>query len=581
VLAVDQAVRNLGQAPYLVGALAASLPVPAHAVELLDLTGRWTRERSPQRHPLHQGTWLREGRHGRSGHDSPLVMAAGTAGFGFRAGQVWAGHLAWSGDGAWWAERNADGQAGLGAAELLGQAEVSLGQGESYQAPTYLAVYSGRGLDGVTAAFHQFVRARPSHPRAPRPVVLNTWEAVYFDHRLERLAELADVAARVGVERFVLDDGWFNGRRNDRAGLGDWYVDAGVWPDGLGPLIEHVSRLGMRFGLWVEPEMVNADSDLFRAHPDWVLGQPGRLPLSWRHQQVLDLADPGAYAYILERLDALLREYDIAFLKWDHNRDLIEPGHAGRPGTHAQTLATYRLMDELRARHPGLEIESCASGGARVDLGILARTDRVWASDSNDALERQHIQLWTGLLLPPELVGAHVGPPEAHTTGRGHGLPFRAATALFGHFGIEWDIAAASAEEQKALAEAIAVYKRLRGLLHGGEVVRGDDPEASAILHGIVALDRTEAVFAWVQLAPSTLSVPGRARLPGLDPDAVYLVEPLAVGGEPLLTHSAAPPWYAAGGVSLGGRALAEAGLELPVLAPEQALVLHLRREAT
>jgi alpha-galactosidase len=408
-------------------------------------------------------------------------------------------------------------------------------------------------------------------------VVHNTWEAVYYDHRLERLTELADVAARIGVERFVLDDGWFRHRRNDTAGLGDWYVDESVWPDGLGPLIRHVRGLGMEFGLWVEPEMVNPDSDLFREHPDWVLAQPGRLPPSWRHQHVLDLVNPAAYAYILERLDALLTGNDIAFLKWDHNRDLLEPDHGGRPGAHAQTLAIYRLLDELRARHPDVEIESCASGGARVDLGILARTDRVWASDTNDALERQHIQLWTQLLLPPELVGSHVGPMEAHTTGRRHSLSFRAATALFGHFGIEWDIASASAEERDALAAAIAVYRDLRPLLHGGEVVRADHADPSALLHGVVAPDRSEAVFAYVQLTASTLATPGVARLPGLDPDRAYRVEPIMVAGPPRTSQIRPPPWYADGGVTVTGRLAAEAGVQLPLLTPEQALVLRVR----
>ena len=422
------------------------------------------------------------------------------------------------------------------------------------------------------------MRDRPGHPRTPRPVVLNTWEAVYFDHRLERLTELADVAARLGVERFVLDDGWFGNRRNDTAGLGDWHVAVDVWPDGLNPLIAHVRKLGMEFGLWVEPEMVNPDSDLFRAHPDWVLsgsGRPGRLPEAWRHQQVLDLANPDCYAYIRDRLDALLGDHDIAFLKWDHNRDLIEAGHAGRPGVHAQTLAVYRLLDELRERHPGVEIESCASGGGRVDLGILHRTDRVWASDTNDALERQPIQRWTQLLVPPELVGSHVGPPRAHTTGRVHSLAFRVATALFGHFGIEWDIASASAAEQEALAEAIAFYRRMRPLLHGGQVVRADHPNPAAYLHGVVAADRAEALFAYVQLTASAFETPGLARLPGLDPGRAYRVEPVAVAGEPETKQAVAPAWLEAGGVTLGGRALAEVGLPLPVLRPEQALLLH------
>jgi alpha-galactosidase len=576
VLETGHVLRNDGDAPYLVEQLAASLPLPARAVEVLDLTGRWCRERIPQRHPLPHGAWVREGRHGRTGHDATLVLAVGTPGFGFRSGEVWGAHLAWSGDAVHWAERGPDGHAGVGAAELLGPSELALGPGEEYATPALLAAYSADGLDGLSGAFHRFVRDRPSHPRRPRPVVLNTWEAVYFDHRLDRLTALAEVAARLGVERFVLDDGWFGNRRNDTAGLGDWYVAVDVWPDGLNPLIDHVRRLGMEFGLWVEPEMVNPDSDLFRAHPDWVLSPPGRLPEPWRHQQVLDLANPDCYAFIRDRLDELLRDHDIAFLKWDHNRDLLEAGHAGRPGVHAQTLAVYGLLDELRARHPGVEIESCASGGGRVDLGIMRRTDRVWASDTNDALERQHIQRWTQLLLPPELVGTHVGPPRSHTTGRTHDLAFRVATALFGHFGIEWDIASASAEEQEAIAEAIACYKRLRPLLHGGQVVRADHPDPAAYLHGVVAGDRAEALFAYVQLTASAFETPGLARLPGLDPDRAYRVEPLEVAGAPETKQAAGPPWYEAGGVTLGGRVLGEVGLPLPVLRPEQALLLHL-----
>jgi alpha-galactosidase len=582
VLELGSTIRNLGEEPYLVGQLAATLPVPARAVELLDLTGRWCRERIPQRHLLPQGAWVRQGRHGRTGHDATLVLAAGTPGFGFQTGEVWGLHLAWSGDSVHWAERSPDGHAGVGAAELLGPSEVALGPGEAYATPPVLAVYSAEGLDGLSAACHRYVRDRPQHPRSPRPVVLNTWEAVYFDHRLDRLTELAEVAARLGVERFVLDDGWFGGRRDDTAGLGDWYVAADVWPDGLNPLIGHVRKLGMEFGLWVEPEMVNPDSDLFRAHPDWVLSGAGRgrlperLPQAWRNQQVLDLANPDCHGFIRDRLDALLGEHDIAFLKWDHNRDLIEAGHDGRPGVHAQTLAVYRLLDELRRRHPGVEIESCASGGGRVDLGILARTDRVWASDTNDALERQHIQRWTGLLLPPELVGSHVGPARSHTTGRTHDLAFRAATALFGHFGIEWDIASASSEEQAALAGAIAVYKRLRPLLHGGRVVRADHPNPAAYLHGVVAADGAEALFAYVQLTASAFETPGLARFPGLDPDRAYRVEPLEVAGGPETKQAVAPRWLEAGGATLTGRVLGEAGLPLPVLRPEQALLLHL-----
>ena len=574
VLAVRHTLRNRGVDAYALEALAAILPLPPVAREVLDLTGRWCRERSPQRRPLGHGSWVREGRHGRTGHDAPLLLVAGTPGFGFRGGEVWGVHLGWSGDASAWAERLADGTASLGAAERLEPGEVILAPGEAYATPWLYAAWSDRGLDGLSAALHSFVRARPSHPHTPRPVVLNTWEAVYFDHRLDRLSELADVAAEVGVERFVLDDGWFGGRRDGSSSLGDWHVSDEVWPDGLAPLIAHVRGRGMEFGLWVEPEMISPDSELFRAHPDWALAVPGRLPPPWRDQQVLDLVRPEAFQHILERLDALLGEYEIAFLKWDHNRDLVEAAHDGRPAVHAQTLAVYALLDELRARHPGVEIESCSSGGARVDLGILARTDRVWASDTNDALERQSIQRWTGLLLPPELVGSHVGPPRAHTTGRSHDLSFRVATALFGHFGIEWDIAAATPEERAGLAEAIAFYKRVRALLHGGTVVRADHHDPAAHVHGVVAPGGEEAVFAYVQLASSADEVPGAARLEGLAPDRAYRVRPVPLAGGPRLQQAAPPAWMDGDGPVLSGRALATAGLQMPVLMPEQALLL-------
>jgi alpha-galactosidase len=577
LLRLRHTLRNDGDAPYTVNELSCALPIPAHATELLDLTGRWCRERQPQRHPLELGGWVRENRRGRTGHDATIGLLAGTPGFGDRHGEVWAVHVGWSGNHLSYAERWPSGEGVLGAGELLLPGEIELAPGAEYATPWVYAAYSPRGLDGIAAAFHRYLRGRPHHPGPdrPRPVVLNTWEAVYFDHDLDRLRALADAAAELGVERFVLDDGWFRHRRHDRAGLGDWYVDETVWPQGLDPLIGHVRALGMQFGLWVEPEMVNPDSDLYRAHPDWILQAGGRVPPSFRHQQVLDLANPDAYDHIRSRLDALLSENDIGYLKWDHNRDIVDGGHRGHPGVHAQTLAIYRLLDELRAAHPGVEIESCSSGGARVDLGILERTDRVWASDCNDALERQAIQRWTGLFLPPELVGSHIGPPRSHTTGRVHDLSFRAATALFGHAGIEWDVTAAAPEERAALASWIGFYKRHRGLLHSGEVVHADHPDPAAAVHGVVAGDRAEALYAYVQLATSRFGVPAPARLPGLDPARGYLVEPVHPAGPPRTSQRLPPPWYAAGEVTLPGAVLGAAGLAMPALNPEQALLLR------
>lgn len=563
------AVTNTGDGPYHLAELGLALPVPAQATEILDLTGRHLRERAPQRHAFTLGTHLRENRRGRTGSDATLLHIVGSAGFGFRSGEVWGLHVAWSGNHRSLAERTPAGQAVLAGGELLLPGEIRLAPGATYRSPWVYGAYGRQGLDELAGRFHRELRARGTHPASPRPVTLNTWEAVYFDQDLATLERLARAAAEVGAERFVLDDGWFRGRRDDRAGLGDWYVDEEVWPDGLHPLIDTVRGLGLRFGLWVEPEMINPDSDLARAHPEWVLAaSPGRTPPASRHQQVLALARPDAYAYVLDRLDALLREYRIDYLKWDHNRDLVDAA------AHHQTAAVYRLMDELRSRHPQLEIESCSSGGGRVDLGVLERTDRVWTSDCIDALERQRIQRWTGLLLPPELLGAHVGAPVAHTTGRTHTLDFRAGTALFGHFGIEWDLMTASAVERVRLAEWVALYKALRPLLHSGTVVRGDHPDPALWVQGVVAKDGGRAVFALVQMATSVQSPAGRVRLPGLDPDAEYHLSPMAPGDRPEGPFTSALPWWEKG-VTLPGRVLAEVGVQAPTLFPERLVLVE------
>jgi alpha-galactosidase len=446
-------------------------------------------------------------------------------------------------------------------------------------------VHSSQGLDGISQRLHRSQRARAVHTGSPRPLVLNTWEAVYFDHDLQRLQELADTAAAVGVERFVLDDGWFGGRRDDLRGLGDWWVSPDLWPEGLGPIVKHVKGLGMEFGLWFEPEMVNVDSDLVRTHPEWVLGPRAGHPREWRHQQVLDLANPEAAAHIEAQVSGLVGEYGIDFIKWDHNRDLHEAVRSDdsgtdRPAVHAQTAAFYALLDRLRASHPGLEIESCASGGARVDLGVLARTDRIWTSDCNDALERAQIQRWTSLLVPAEVMGTHIGGPTAHTTHRTLDLSFRMLMALQGHAGLEWDITTCDPSEREALARWAALYKELRPLVHTGDLVRVDLPgDDGLLLTGTVAADRAHAAYTVVRTHTAPAAVPGLVPLPGLDPERTYTVRVRGEVGLPHTVQVAVPGWFAQaldGGLRLSGALLGQVGLPMPVLAPAQGFLLHL-----
>ncbi|KRE23355.1 alpha-galactosidase [Agromyces sp. Soil535] len=596
VLSADLSIENDSDAasagPYLVDGLRALLPLPDRATELLDFTGKWCRERAPQRLPFAFGTYARRARRGKPGHDSPYLLAAGTAGFGFAHGEVWGMHLAWSGDGEYLAERLPEGAGVLsrviGAGELLRSGELILQPGERYDAPTVLFTWSDRGLDGVSARFHRRLRARAHHPGTPRPLLLNTWEAVYFDHELDRLVEIADRAAEAGVERIVLDDGWFQGRRDATTGLGDWLVDETVWPDGLGPFVEAVRARGMQFGLWFEPEMISPDSDLARAHPDWVLAPRQGAGATARNQQVLDIANPDAYHLVLERISTLVAEYGIDYLKWDHNRDLMEPvarrNGGDRPLVHAQTLALYRMLDELRSRHPKLEIETCSGGGGRVDLGILDRTDRVWASDCNDPVERARIERWTRMLVPPELIGSHVGAHRSHTTSRETDLSFRLAVALTAHAGIETDLTAATDDDLRTITAWSALYRELRGLLHTGDVVNADLADDDAMLTGIVAPGGERALFTWARLATSPDGQSGRVRFPGLDAGARYRVRVRTELG-PVSRHEASDPaWIeeavSDAGIELPGAVLAVAGVPLPTLNPQQALLFDVKRLA-
>jgi alpha-galactosidase len=572
-LCVSATVTNEGDSRYLLDALTVSLPVPSSARDLTTYSGRWSRESATHRQTIDHGAWTTENRTGRTSHEYPPTVWWSTTDAREWSGEVWGVHLEWSGNHAVLAELLPDGRRYAQLGELLMPGEVCLDPGASYTTPKVVGAYGANGFTSASWVLHRHVRS-VAPKVAARKVLLNTWEATYFNHDTAALSALADAAADLGVERFVLDDGWFGARRNDRAGLGDWVVSREVYPQGLAPLIAHVQSRGMDFGIWIEPEMVNRESDLVRAHPDWVLHAVDYEPVMARHQLVLDLTNEQAFAHVFAQLDALLRDHDIAFVKWDMNRPLIHASAAdGAAGAHRQTLAFYRLLDSLRTAHPQVEFESCASGGGRIDHAVLSRAVRVWTSDCNDPLERQHIQRGTGMWVPNEMLGMHVGAKQSHTTGRSHSIELRVITALFGWMGVECDPQKLNDHDRSVLREAIALHKQHRALLHSGDAVRFDLDDDTALAHGVFAADRRTALLAYVQLQTSPWLVVPRWRIAGLDLDRTYTVTHLPLGRLGGIGHTQ-PEWMTTP-LTCTGRELAVVGLQPPSLWPESGMLVH------
>ena len=561
---------------YILNELFYWLPLSDRATQTLDFAGRWSNERNPQRKDISVGRWVRDSHEGRSGHNYTIGQIALNHATNFESGEAWAVSLAWSGDSQYCVEKNYEGLQSIGAAEVLLPGEVILRKGESYKAPEFFAWYSSEGLDGLAQRLHSHIRARKVHPKKARPLTLNMWEAIYFNHDEKKVRELVDIAAEIGVERVVLDDGWFGSRRNDRSGLGDWVVSKDMWPNGLTDIVDYVLSKKMEFGLWFEGEMVNPDSDLYRAHPDWILNVDGRVPPTWRHEYVLNLDKPEVFEHVLSQTNQILQSHKISYIKWDHNRTLIDAGSNNLPAVRKQTLALYRLFAELKKANPGLEIESCASGGGRIDLGIIDLVDRFWTSDNNDALERQTMQRWTQQFIPPELLGTHIGSDPGHQTGRHLSLAFRAATALFGHAGLERDLTSLAKEELAQLKNWIDVYKAKRSLLHTGDVVRIDYPDESHYLHGVISKEKKDALFAYVQLRPIITSHAPQIRIRGLKESSRYSISVLSAAGSAEFMAITPPPWIT-NGAQLSGSELENVGLPAPILRPENALLLEIR----
>ncbi len=565
-------ISNRSETPLEVERLAAlALPVPARFTQFTAFSGRWAAEMQEHRSAIASGGIMRESAIGKPGF-------AGAGWVLLHAGEETLGaHLAWSGD-AWLtlapdAQGSGDGRAMLMMGAGWSRGEVVLPPGESFTTPPAMFALAP-DRSALAQAFHVYARTEVLPWRATwgqRKVHLNSWEALGFDLSEAGLIALAEDAAALGIERFVLDDGWFGGRRNDQTSLGDWFVSPDVFPNGLTPLIERAHALGMDFGLWVEPEMVSPDSDLYRQHPDWCLhAEGGAERATMRGQLVLDMARAEVRDYLFQRLDALLAEHPIAYLKWDHNRDLF-------PSAPRQTEGFYDLVDRLRTAHPHIEIESCSSGGGRIDMAVLSRTHRVWPSDNNDAIERLRIIPAWSQFLPLEVLGSHVGPSPNPITGRRAAMDFRAKVAMFGHMGVEADPARMTDKERATLAAHIALYKQWRGVLHSGALWRLDHPDAGVTGMMVTHYDKALALAAQTGFSPVFDAAP--VRFVGLEPQARYRVT-LPEPWPPRARHYLANPDAWRDGLTLSGSALMTQGLALPLTHPETAWLIALEKIA-
>ncbi|MFI9123535.1 alpha-galactosidase [Streptomyces bikiniensis] len=506
-----------------------NLPVRAD-YRLSSLHGQWAAEFAVQRRALAVGETTVSSRRGHTGHQSNPWVAVDGGAATESDGEVWCMALAGSGSWRITGVRSPEGRCGVICGAGHEGVELALAAGASWTAPVSAGAYSPEGFGGASRALHAYARASVL-PRAERvrPVLYNSWEATSFEVTFDNQRRLADLAAELGAELFVVDDGWFGRRDDDRAGLGDWTPHRRRFPRGLRPLSEHVRARGMRFGLWVEPEMVNLDSDLYRAHPDWVLHLPDRSPTPQRNQLVLDFSRSDVTDWAFAWLDRTVGDFAVDFLKWDFNRSFSEAGSsADGPDRravfvrHAEGL--HRVLDRLREARPELEIESCAGGGGRVDLGVLARTDQVWTSDNTDAVDRLRIQHGFSQAYPAQVMGAWVTDSPNAMSGRTVPLRFRFHVAMAGALGIGGDLTRWSPAERREAAAMVGLYKEIREVVQHGQQYRIGDPDDHQHAVEYVAPDRSRAVVLQWRVGAASRALQPRLRLPGLDPDARYAV---------------------------------------------------------
>lgn len=545
--AITRSVRfvNAGQQTLkLLHASSVSVDFDDADFDMLHLSGGWSNERNVLRRPLERGIHSIDSKRGASSPQHNPFVALMRKETGERFGEVYGFSLVYSGN-------------FLASVEVdqYDTTRVSLGlnpfdfmwtlePGESFHTPEAVLVYSDQGLGGMSRTYHRLYRTRlcrGTYRDKERPILVNNWEATYFDFNEEKLERIAVQARQHGIELFVLDDGWFGKRDDDTSSLGDWDVNRKKLPGGLRQLGDRIARLGMQFGLWFEPEMVNEDSELYRNHPDWVIHVPDRPRSTGRYQLVLDYSRTDVCDAIIEKLTEVLQSAPIRYVKWDMNRHMTEVGSAGLPPerqretAHRYILGLYRVLETLTSRFPDILFESCSSGGGRFDPGMLYYMPQTWASDNSDAISRLRIQYGTSLVYPISSIGAHVTAVPNHQVGRVTPLEMRGHVAMSGVFGYELDLSALTVAEQRQVEEQIRLYKQIRPLVQFGDFYRLLSPfEGNEAAWMFVDEERTEAFVCCFKILAQPNSGFRYLRLQGLDPRSTYLVEGLnqAAGGD-------------------------------------------------
>lgn len=529
-------VNNGGEALYLTKVMSACMDMDNDDYEVITLHGSWARERAMQTVPIRKGKQSVGSVRGESSHQEHPFMAWKSRTATEESGDVYAMNFVYSGNFLAQIEENQfdsiRAMMGIHPQDFCWKLE----SGASFQAPEVICVFSAEGLGGMTRNFHELYRnhlIRGTYKDKKRPILINNWEATYFDFDTEKLLGIAKQASALGIEMLVMDDGWFGNRNDDNSGLGDWFVNESKIKGGLKYLVDEVNKLGMKFGIWVEPEMISPDSDLYREHPDWAIQIPGRVGSLARNQYVLDLTRKEVRDCIYDRIAAILRSANIEYVKWDMNRQLSDLGSYGLPADrqgelcHRQALAVYEMQERLITDFPDLLLENCSGGGARFDPGMLYYSPQIWCSDDADAIERLSVQAGTALIYPLSTMGAHVSDCPNHTVGRTTPFETRGYVALAGTFGYELDVTKIPEADRKMIPDQVAMYHKYNDLVRRGDYYRIARYAENHYYdcYEVVAKDKSEALVTYVQVLNRPACHSKRIRIPGLDPEKTYVIE--------------------------------------------------------